>query len=149
MMSEVIVTIILVSFVVGGGLFIFWPDLSSLKKPRKEKKAKSKIKKLNPHDIYLKHYSAEDALIETVWYLENIRFNGRKASSSEIRSWIQERGNLIKKMIEQPSFIHVCPICHEDNHLKYEQVKIGCRCHQGQFQKKAQAMMKEAGHEIW
>lgn len=143
-MSELIITLLLVGFVVGGGVFIFWPDLTSfIKKPAREKKKKNKLDSVN--DIYRNNYSKEDEFIESA-----TMSGAANKTMDEMKIAIQHRADKIKNMMIDPVHNqHSCPVCDRRNGVQYEAVKITCECNHGKFKKAANQMMKDAGHSIW
>jgi hypothetical protein len=141
-MSEFIVTLVLIGFVVGGGLFIFWPDLvSTVKKPKREKAKREKA--LSIESIYEKHYSKEDELIEASKIME------RYGDIHKAKEAIEERGSYIKRMMRDTSKYHHCPVCGSYNSKSYDDIHIQCECDAGKFRRAAKEMFKDAGHQIW
>jgi hypothetical protein len=143
-MSELIITLLLVGFVVGGGVFIFWPDLTSfIKKPAREKKKKNKLDSVN--DIYRNNYSKEDEFIESA-----TMSGAANKTMEQMKVAIQKRSEKIKKMMIDPVHNqHECPVCGGYNQVKYDSISIHCQCNHGKFRKAANQMMEDAGHKIW
>lgn len=143
-MSEAVVTLVLLGFVVGGGFFIFWPDITEkIKSPRK---AKLLIKEQETvESIYNKHYSKEDALIEVARYSKS-----NNISLQEGKKKIELRGNLAKDYLRMPEQnAHSCPMCGNRNSIRSREIYITCNCNGYQFREKLQAMAKEKGYDVW
>lgn len=144
-MSGIIVTLVLISFVIGGGLFIFWPDLASvIAKPKKEKKKKQAYKSI--HAIYRSHYTEEDELIEAVFYRKK---HHDMISTSDALARIQKRGEQVKALLSNSGGgTQMCSICQEMMTIKsdYYHIRISCTCDNGRFRDKIMKMLKETGH---
>jgi hypothetical protein len=143
-MSELIITLLLLGFVVGGGVFIFWPDLISIvKKPAREKKKKSKLDSVN--DIYRNNYSKEDEFIEA-----NTMSGAANKTPEQMKTAIAERAHKIKQMMVDPVHNqHSCPVCGNYNQVRYDNIDIKCACNHSKFRRAANQMMVDAGHKIW
>lgn len=138
-MVEVVTT--LVVFVVGGGLFIFWPDITTaIAKPKKAKKIKS-IKE-SIRSIYEKHYTAEDELIE------GFSLAGSKASALTMQLTMQrlkKRGEGVITLLNKVDGDHRCPLCGHSNEYDayYGHFVVRCTCDNGQFRQKVSSMKSE------
>ena len=143
-MSELMVTLCLLGFVIGGALFIFWPDILSL---FKRKPKAGKVKQDSVDEIYLRHYTEEDAFLRAANWKKWDEYIKPK-SFIEAKGLIDRRGHLIKEMIRdnKPSS-HNCPICHGQNGRNaYYQIYSRCRC--TDFKKKPEEIAHEAGQDI-
>lgn len=143
-MSGIIVTLVLISFVIGGGLYIFWPDLRSvITKPKKEKKKKQAY--LNVEAVYRAHYSEEDELIEAVSYAKR---HYDAFTITEALARIQKRGDKIKIMLSNESTIQHCNMCNESNTTSshYGNISIRCSCDGARFKQRIMKMLKDTGH---
>lgn len=140
-MGQLIVTAVLASLVVGGGVFIFWPDLSSKLPKKKEKQKKPSKEQVNAREIYRNYYTTTDELIE----LSNLMQDGMDKDSA--RDKLVERGDSIVEMLSNPNGQHhVCPVCHQDNRIQAGITSMRCRCDGGEFRKKVHSMVVDAGH---
>ena len=143
-MSGIIVTLVLISFVIGGGLFIFWPDLTSvITKPKKEKKKKQAHKSI--HAIYRSHYTEEDELIEAVSYKKR-HYNMIDINDAIAR--IQKREEQVKLMLSNTGGTQMCAMCQEVITAKseYNNIRISCTCDGGRFKQSVLKMLKDTGH---
>lgn len=143
-MSEAVVTLVLLGFVVGGGFFIFWPDIAeNIKKPKKAKLLAKEQETVE--SIYNKHYSKEDALIEASKYAKY-----HNISIQEAKKKIELRGNLIKDYLRNPNQnLHRCPMCNSVNDFRYDDLHVSCSCNGFEFREKAKAMANEKGYSVW
>lgn len=141
-MSQAILTAILTSFVVGGGVFIFGPDL---KNSFRKKVSPKKSANINYHEVYLEYYGAEDELIEAAEYVST--HSG--TSLSQIRRLIAQRGISMERLLAKKEPEHRCPVCGVRNGTKYSSMDIACRCNNGLFKEKMKKMFTEHGFEIW
>ena len=139
-MGQLIVTAVLASLVAGGGIFIFWPDLSA-KLPKRAKKMTKE--ELSMRDIYRKHYTTTDELIEVASLID-------KGLDREFaKEKIADRGDSIVELLANPNqhHRHTCPVCYNDNRIQARIASVGCRCGEGHFRNKVHSMVKEAGYQ--
>jgi hypothetical protein len=150
-MSEIVITLILIGFVVGGGLFIFWPDLFSFfTRPKRMKAQKSKQQLV--HSMFEEHFTKEDAFLEAI----NLHDRGHKYSHvrtrtlDECKSLVEERGRQMKFFLQEPhSNPHNCPMCGNPNRVRHDEMDISCGCGDGTFRNKSRKMAQELGYRLW
>lgn len=156
-MSEMVVAIILVSFVVAGGLFIFWPDLLSLfTKKSSGKKAKKSKKTHSVQEAFDEFYSAEDELIDADAIMKGTgRYYGSSRYGSEFRDFQTARA-AVRSRNERAKLIltdlgkngYNCPVCNGSIMQHYDQIDIGCTC-PNQFRSKLSKMAEKLGIQTW
>lgn len=142
-----IITGTLITFVIGGGVFIFWPDLKNrVTQPKQKKK---RIERLTEQQntiskLYDDAFPAEEEFLEAVRYYEEKRVD----SLNEARSMVSHRGQLLKTFLQDPNKEgYQCPVCSGKTVLYYSEVRIDCTCKP--FITRAKRLIRDTGNKIW
>lgn len=138
-----IITGTLITFVVGGGVFIFWPDLKSkITSPKQKKQMSNRKREIT--ELYDEHFSQEQLFIEAVMLYDNKQTD----TLAEARGLLVQRGQLFKTFLASTEGNHYdCPVCSQHVRLHHGEVNVACTCKP--FNSHAKQMAKKAGYELW